>query len=231
MEYNRIRVFAYARKKTKGAHRRSEHGRMDFKTTELKLVNESEHQKKNWRLVMFGRRFLVLFALLVQFAVSFLLSWSGARIFAWVNTAFTVVGILLSLFIIQKKDSSGFKLLWVFFVLAAPIFGVTFYFVIRGQSSTKRMRKISSTISCQYNRAIEQIRGNVEKTSLGSYDRIATYLEERGGFLPCAGGKNTYYATVSEGRLPASASSIVSIVLPITRRLSLTPMEALMDAR
>lgn len=172
---------------------------MDFKTTEIKLAHENDHQqKKNWRLVMFGRRLFVLLALLVQFAVSFLLSWNGAHVFAWVSMGFTVVGILLSLFIIQKKDSSGFKLLWVFFVLAAPIFGVTFYFVIRGQSSTKRMRKISGTISCQYHRAITQIAEDIEEIPLGSYDRIASYLKDHGGFLPCTGGKNTYYPSGEE---------------------------------
>ncbi len=173
---------------------------MDFKTQEINLARsmQAQKQKKNWRIIVFGRRFAVILMLLLQFAFFFFLSWEGSRLFAILHSALMACGILLSLFIIRGKASSGYKLLWVFFILAMPIFGVTFYFLIRGQGSTKKMRRLSKKVDVQRIEALQTIGKSCqqgEKIALGAYERLASYLQMHGGFSVSAHDKITYYKT------------------------------------
>ncbi len=169
---------------------------MNFQTQEIKIAQLGK-DKKNWRLVMFGRRFAVLAMLFVQFAFFFFLSWSGARLFVWLDFAFMVVGILLSLFVIRRNDSSGFKLLWVFFILSLPIFGVTFYFLIRGQLSTKKMRRIHESVVEKEKKTAAQLDSSLCEDELGRYARLAHYLRLR-GYSPVRFVKSTYFKTGEE---------------------------------
>ena len=169
---------------------------MEFATQEIKTAQLGK-DKKNWRLLMFGRRFTVFVMLLIQFAFFLFLSWTGARLFVWLNFAFSVVAILLSLYVIQHHDSPGYRLLWVFVILALPIFGVTFYFLIRGQVSTKKMRRVYSKVREQERSASQWIDEGIDEDKFGRHARLVHYLRKH-GFAPSDKDNVTYFPTGEE---------------------------------
>ena len=167
------------------------------------FVHTAEHdkkkQRKNWRLIVFGRRFAVIFMLLVQFAFFFFIAWEGSRLSLYLNMFFTLCGILLSLSMIRRSDSSGYKLLWVFFFLAMPVFGVTFYVLVRGQGSSKKMRRHYEQVRGQKAEALADLAIPVDEDKLGSCGRLANYLQIQRGFSASDRDDVSYYSTGEAG--------------------------------
>ncbi len=169
---------------------------MDFKTQELAAVNQGK-DRGNWRLIAFGRRFFVIFLLLVQLVFFVYISWSGSRVSEILHWGFRAVSILLSLFIIQKNASAGYKLLWVFFFLALPIFGVCFYFLVRRQLSTGKMRRVYAEVEAQAQAAYASLDVQADDSGLGSCGRLSRYLKGHGFSMSC-GDKTDYYPSGEE---------------------------------
>ncbi len=173
---------------------------MDFKTSEISLAQSYGKKKKNWRLVVFGRRFLVIFMLLVQFVLFFLIAWEGSRVSVYLNFLFTLCGVLLSLSMIRRTDSSGYKLLWVFFFLSLPVFGVTFYFLVREQGLARKMRRRYEELRPQHDEALRRVSVNTEEPlQLGAYQRLSVYLQSHRGYTLSDGDRVSYYKTGEEG--------------------------------
>lgn len=65
----------------------------------------------------------------ILFQLGYLASlfWMLGTMFSYSYFAFLVTGALLSLYIINRELSAGYKLIWVFVVLCFPVFGCMFY--------------------------------------------------------------------------------------------------------
>ena len=101
---------------------------------------------KKWFRRLFRKRLIIIILLLIQ--IAFILGGiiSGSKIFKAANVVMTIIGALLSLRIISKKDKSGYKLTWIFIILVFPLFGVSFYFVFNGQLKRNNFSKKYSNI-------------------------------------------------------------------------------------
>ena len=88
---------------------------------------------KKWFRRLFRQRLIIIILLLIQIAFILGVIISGSKILKAANIVMTIIGALLSLRIISKKDKSGYKLTWIFIILVFPLFGVSFYFVLNGQ--------------------------------------------------------------------------------------------------
>ena len=101
---------------------------------------------KKWFRRLFRQRLIIIILLLIQIAFILGVIISGSKILKAANIVMTIIGALLSLRIISKKDKSGYKLTWIFIILVFPLFGVSFYFVFNGRLRRNNFSKKYSNI-------------------------------------------------------------------------------------
>ena len=128
---------------------------------------------KKWFRRLFRQRLIIIILLLIQIAFILGVIISGSKILKAANIVMTIIGALLSLRIISKKDKSGYKLTWIFIILVFPLFGVSFYFVFNGQlrrnNFSKKYSNILNKLS-DYNSSLinENILGEVSQNFRGN---------------------------------------------------------------
>jgi cardiolipin synthase len=67
--------------------------------------------------------------------------WHAGVRYSVVGLLATVLSFLVVLYIVNRNDRESFKLSWVAFVLAVPLFGGALYFMFRIQSAARGVRK------------------------------------------------------------------------------------------
>ena len=138
---------------------------------------------KKWFRRLFRQRLIIIILLLIQIAFILGVIISGSKILKAANIVMTIIGALLSLRIISKKDKSGYKLTWIFIILVFPLFGVSFYFVFNGRlrrnNFSKKYSNILNKLS-DYNSSLinENILGEVSQNFRGN----AYYLQNETKF-------------------------------------------------
>ncbi len=86
------------------------------------------------------RRYLVFLLILLQAAAFSVLLFSGSYAFSFLGLLFSAAGIALSLRVIAGGAQTGYKLLWVFLLLAVPVFAVIGYPLLSAEGSRRRWR-------------------------------------------------------------------------------------------
>ncbi|MFV0464784.1 MAG: cardiolipin synthase [Lachnospiraceae bacterium] len=99
---------------------------------------------------LFSRFFIIGAFILVQFLWILLLFYNVSLKFSMANIFFRILGILVSLYIINNWTNPYYKLSWIFVLLMVPLLGLVLYIVF-GRSNIskrtrKRMEKIHTTI-------------------------------------------------------------------------------------
>ena len=79
--------------------------------------------------------------LLAQIAFFVYMVASGSRASKWISSGLSLISVLVAIHVVSRHEKSGFKLTWVFSILALPVFGGLFYLFTRLQPSTVRFRK------------------------------------------------------------------------------------------
>jgi cardiolipin synthase len=106
--------------------------------------------KKTLKL-LFNRIFYVALALLLQLGWFFMLIWRIAAYSRYVSVAISLLGVLVVLFIVNKKINPAYKLAWTILILAAPIFGLALYLLF-GES------RIAKEIQCKFDKIQDETR-------------------------------------------------------------------------
>ena len=96
--------------------------------------------KKKYKKLITNRILLTGFLLAVQavWLVVFLkrlISYS-----VWINAGFTVLSILITLFLIGKEENSAYKIAWIILILCLPLFGGLLYLSFGNKNPSKNMR-------------------------------------------------------------------------------------------
>jgi len=150
---------------------------------------------KKWFLLVFRRRALVFFALIVQIAFFIsLLAGTGIyvkNIYIFLN----VISVIVCIFLINKNEKAGFRLTWIFLILLFPFFGGVLYILLNIWSNPKKFRK-------SYNRNIKDSRdafflcGNRLDELIEIYPEFRTkahYLQEYAGFPVYGNTRQVYF--------------------------------------
>jgi cardiolipin synthase len=106
----------------------------------------SRLMSKPWVRVVFRRRVFIIAMLLVQIGFILSLIAGSSLAFRKVSLALNSLSIIVSLYILNKKEKSAYKLTWIFLILTFPIFGGFVYIVFHAQSSRKVQRHIDRII-------------------------------------------------------------------------------------
>ncbi len=79
--------------------------------------------------------------MLIQFAFLFFGSIALSKSFFSLYALSEIVGILTVIFILNKRQSPGYKIAWIIFILVLPIFGISVFLLWGGARITPRKKK------------------------------------------------------------------------------------------
>ena len=96
---------------------------------------------KKYKKLITNRIVVTALLLIIQavWMVVFLLRLSSYSV--WINTAFSVLSILMVLYIIGKDECSAYKIAWIILSLCLPLFGGLMYLFWGNKNPSKKMRK------------------------------------------------------------------------------------------
>ena len=92
--------------------------------------------RKKWFRALFAQRVWVALLIILQAAFFIHLISTGSAVSQQLNHLLTGLSLVVSLYIIAKKDKGAYKLTWVFLILMFPVFGGALYLLYTFQTST-----------------------------------------------------------------------------------------------
>lgn len=134
--------------------------------------------------IIFGRTTFVVLFLLIQLLVLFgTFRWLKDY---WIHAygVFTVLGAMVVIHIINKRENSSFKLAWIVPVLVIPVFGALFYLFVELDISSKLIASRADWLMKETSSYLEQneaVSRKLKKESL-RVNNLACYVRESGGF-------------------------------------------------
>lgn len=91
--------------------------------------------------ILFSRMVIVGFILFLQVAYFLVLLFKLGNYSTEIHITFTVISILVVLYIINKSDNPGYKLAWIVPILAFPLLGGILYLAMGDKKPARKMRK------------------------------------------------------------------------------------------
>ena len=129
---------------------------------------------------------IILTALVAVFTVAFLLiSVIELQLnFLPLFSLLELFGIITAIYIINKRDNPSYKIAWIVFILALPVFGLIVYMLWGGQRTFPHLKKRLKKCSERYMRHLEQDPAVKRIISYedSSRTRQAAYLCNESGF-------------------------------------------------
>jgi cardiolipin synthase len=141
-------------------------------------------KKKRWARVIFRWRLMVIALLVIQVVFLIILLAGSSLNFRYTNWILNITSIVVSLYILNKKEKSAYKLTWIFLIMLFPIFGGALYLVFTFQSSPRKRKKRVEAANKVF-RPLFRLPGNAlpelaEKHE--DYVPQVRYLQEYAGF-------------------------------------------------
>lgn len=101
--------------------------------------------KRRWFYSLFSRRVSVIVLLLLQVFFFIYLITAGSRASLLLNLALRIISVLVTLYIMSKKEKGAFKAAWIILILSFPLFGGLLYLMFYLQTSSKRFAPVNPT--------------------------------------------------------------------------------------
>ncbi|MBP0963963.1 MAG: cardiolipin synthase [Oscillospiraceae bacterium] len=145
--------------------------------------------------IIFGRSMIYILMLLLQIAYLFVVFEKLGLYSGYIYALFSVLSSILLVYIINRKGSPEFKLVWVIPVLILPIFGALIYMWSRLQPGTNIIRRRHIDICDRTAKLIAQNKGVMDE--LEEQDpltaTLAKYMSNYGGYPIYKNTKVTYF--------------------------------------
>jgi len=151
---------------------------------------------KKWTMILFKRRVLLAFLILIQFAIiGLIVNQSIATSLVW-ETIFTLLSIGVALHVVWKKGKEAYKITWILQVLIFPIYGTLFYIIFNRQTQTKKLqRKLGTIYALHRSYLLDDFTVLEEaKNAHPEQGRLMHYLTHTAGFPVYDQTDVTYYA-------------------------------------
>ena len=100
----------------------------------------------NYKKMITNRIGVTALALLLQIVwiVIFLLKLTSYSV--WINVGFSLLSVLMVLYIIGKDENSAYKIAWIILILCLPLFGGLLYLFFGNKNPSKKMKKRKITL-------------------------------------------------------------------------------------
>jgi cardiolipin synthase len=153
--------------------------------------------KKKWVRVIFRRRVFVIFLLLVQIGFLIFLIIGSSLSFHYINWTLNALSIIVSIYVLNKKEKAAYKLTWIFLIMLFPIFGGIMYIIFYSQSNSRKLKRlIQRTI--RQSQPFFSLSGDILPALAASYPEHfpqAFYLQSYAGFPVYTHTRTEYFAS------------------------------------
>jgi cardiolipin synthase len=140
-------------------------------------------QQKKFKLV-YRRRALIILALLTQIALTIFLIIGTRMYLKFIYWILPVLSVIVCIYVINKQEKAGYKLIWIFIIMLVPIFGGILYILLNIISSPKKLRMALDVNMANSHTAFYLPGNRLEefKVAHPEYKINAQYLQEYAGF-------------------------------------------------
>lgn len=136
-----------------------------------------------WKII-FGRTAIMVVLLLVQALLLFGgFAILGKHIIVF-NSLLGVLGVIILIYIINARQNSSFKLMWIIFILAVPVVGVVFFVFTKLQLGTRHIASRINEILDEEALFLRPARDAVNKVFVASKQEFGLfkYIYEKGHY-------------------------------------------------
>jgi len=150
---------------------------------------------KNTLLLVFRRRVLVILSLLAQILLFFALIAGTGVYLKFSYSVLSVLSVIVCIYLINKHEKAGYKLIWIFLILLFPLFGGILYISLNIWSNPKKIRK-SHNLNIKDSREAFFLSGNRLNELIDIYPEFKTnahYLQEYAGFPVYGNTRQVYF--------------------------------------
>lgn len=136
-----------------------------------------------WKII-FGRTAIMVVLLLVQALLLFGgFAILGKHIIVF-NSLLGVLGVIILIYIINARQNSSFKLMWIIFILAVPVVGVVFFIFTKLQPGTRHIASRINEILNEEALFLRPARDAVNKVLVASKQEFGLfkYIYEKGNY-------------------------------------------------
>ncbi|MDO4546442.1 MAG: PLDc N-terminal domain-containing protein, partial [Bacillota bacterium] len=153
-----------------------------------------------WKIV-FGRTTILILLMLVQFIIIF----GGFAILDnkiwYINYMVGILAVIILMYLINTRQNSSFKLMWIIFILAVPVVGVSFYIYTRIQPGTSFISKRITELLEEESRFLTPKRETLEKVAQESRQELGLcqYMHQK-GYYPIYDDASIKYFPLGEDK-------------------------------
>jgi cardiolipin synthase len=153
------------------------------------------NKKRKFLPNVFRGRVIVAFLIIVQIAVLVVSAIIGAKYSRYIEVSLNLISFLISLSVIVSRTNDAYKLIWIYLILAFPVFGGLLYLVFSIQGSMKLMEPYMAqieertSISTEENTKLMKLAANY----LPSQETQMKHLSESAGFPICDSTDTKFY--------------------------------------
>ncbi len=150
--------------------------------------------RKLWRLI-YSRTIIIVLLMGLTLSAIFWVVASATMFSSTVWIILQIFSILIAVSIVNRPMNTGFKLTWIVFVLAVPIFGALFYFILQSNIETRRYRKNflrQAKNLREYGHTSEKILRKLEKADKDQL-KLAYYMNHQIGYALHGNTDATYF--------------------------------------
>lgn len=144
---------------------------------------------------VFRGRVIVAVLILIQIAVLVVSAIIGAKYSNYIAISLNLISFLISLRVIMSRTNDAYKLIWIYLILAFPVFGGLLYLVFSIQGSMKLMEpymtQIEEKTSIITNESKETLSSAV--SDFPNQKTQIKYLSESAGFPICNNTETKFY--------------------------------------
>ena len=90
---------------------------------------------------LFSRTSICIISILIQIGYLVSIFWTLGTLFTYSYIVFMILGIIMSLYIINKDINPSYKIAWIFVILSFPVFGCMIYLIFGRNGSGKLLRE------------------------------------------------------------------------------------------
>lgn len=145
--------------------------------------------------ILFSRFTWALVSLLIQAGVIYFATVFFNKYLLWLIGGVTVLGLLITLYIINRPGNPSFKISWIILILVFPALGVFVYLFVKLQVGVQQLSKKYQNLRNETSLYLKQDQTVLKKImnkdmQVGNY---VTYMNRMAGYPMYQNSKTTYY--------------------------------------
>ncbi|ACZ01848.1 cardiolipin synthase [Streptobacillus moniliformis] len=156
-----------------------------------------EKSKKSIVKLIFSRTLIVTVLLLIEIALILAsIIWLGNNVYLLIGGG-RLTSFVMIIYLINNRQNSNVKLVWIILILLVPFFGICLYWFIKFDFGSRMMKNRIVEIQNQTKNVLvqkQEIINNLRENKLFELRNIAKYIKKTGGYNIYQDSEIKYYS-------------------------------------